>query len=398
MKKSQLILPIIVLSQFCCTSLWFAGNGVMGDLMVNFNLNENALGHLTSVIQFGFILGTLTFAIFTITDRFSPSKVFLICALLGALFNLGVTWEGNNLARILSLRFATGFFLAGIYPVGMKIAADHFEKGLGKSLGFLVGALTLGTAFPHLAKELTASFSWESTLVMTSSLAAFGGLLMFILVPDGPYRVPAKTLNLSAIFSVFRNPDFRSSAFGYFGHMWELYAFWAFVPVMLKTYLAGQPESGFNVPFLSFLIIGIGGLACVIGGYLAQVAGVKRIAFIALLLSCACCLVSPLMFSTGSVSVFLGFLLFWGMVVIMDSPLFSTLVAQNAIAEIKGTSLTIVNCIGFAITIVSIQLMNVLQDVINPAFIYVGLALGPILGLIALNQKHKTAYNSSGKK
>ena len=159
MKPSNLILPVIVLSQFCCTSLWFAGNGVMPDLVSTFGLSESAIGHLTSAVQFGFIVGTLVFAILSIADRFSPSKVFFTCAILGALFNLGVVWEGNSLGSLLSFRFFTGFFLAGIYPVGMKIAADYFEKGLGKSLGYLVGALVVGTAFPHLLKEMTHTFS-----------------------------------------------------------------------------------------------------------------------------------------------------------------------------------------------------------------------------------------------
>ncbi len=395
MKEHKLILPIIVISQFCCTSLWFAGNAVMSELIINFNLNASALGHLTSAVQFGFISGTLIFAILTIADRFSPSKVFLACALLGALFNVGIILEENCLASILSLRFITGFFLAGIYPVGMKIAADHFEKGLGKSLGFLVGALVLGTAFPHLAKEITEAFPWKSVLLLTSSLAIIGGLLMLIMVPDGPYRKPGNRLNISAFFDVFKNRKFRSAAFGYFGHMWELYAFWAFVPIILKTYSIKHVEATFNIPLLSFVIIGIGGLACVLGGYLAQTAGTKRIARLALILSCVCCLISPLIFMTNSESLFIGFLIFWGMVVIADSPLFSTLVAQNASAEIKGTALTIVNCIGFSITIISIQLLNILQASINPTYIYTVLALGPIFGLIALYEKKNITTSNS---
>lgn len=396
MKHAKLILPVIVISQFCCTSLWFAGNGVINDLVINFDLKVSALGHLTSAVQFGFIIGTLIFAILTIADRFSPSKVFLISAVLGSLFNLGVIWEANSLMSLLSLRFFTGFFLAGIYPVGMKIAADYYEKGLGKSLGFLVGALVVGTAFPHLLKEMTDTYSWKSVLMATSSLAVLGGLLMVILVPDGPYRKPSQRTDLSAFFSVFQNREFRSVAFGYFGHMWELYAFYAFVPIMLKTYIIEHPQVTFNIPILSFVIIGIGGLGCVLGGYLSQTAGTKRTAFIALLLSCGCCLISPLLFASEFESLFIGFLIFWGIVVIADSPLFSTLVAQNAIAEKKGTALTIVNCIGFSITIFSIQLINGLTGMMDSKNIYIILALGPILGLVALKRKNKiTVLNNT---
>jgi MFS family permease len=389
MNRIKTILPIIVIAQFCCTSLWFATNAVMGDLVINFSLKESAIGNLTSAVQFGFILGTLVFALLAIADRFSPSKVFFISALLGALCNSGILWESNTLTTMLSLRFLTGFFLAGIYPVGMKIAADYFDKGLGKSLGFLVGALVIGTAFPHLLKGLTNSFPWELVVLTTSSLAVLGGFMLFFLVPDGPYRKKSQGVNLAAFFDIFRNQNLRSAAFGYFGHMWELYAFWAFTPLILQTYADLHPETSFNIPILSFLIIGIGGLACVLSGYLSQSFGAKRIAFISLLLSCLCCLIFPFLFAITSATLFVAFLLFWGMVVIADSPLLSTLVAQNAPAEIKATALTIVNSIGFAITIISIQLISGLRAVTDTNVIYICLAIGPILGLVALSKKVK---------
>ena len=372
------------MAQFCCTSLWFAGNGIMTDIVTSFNFNDNALAHLTSSVQFGFIFGTFVFGIFTISDRYSPSKVFLFSGIIGALFNLGIIWEGNTLASMLILRFFTGFFLAGIYPVGMKIAADYHDKGLGKSLGFLVGALVLGTAFPHLLKEVSGSLPWKSVLIITSSLAILGGLLMILLVPDGPYRKAGQRLNIKDVFKIFKNKNFRMAAFGYFGHMWELYAFWAFVPIILETYKLTNTNASFSTPLFSFLIIAIGGLACILGAYIAQNKGVKKTALAALVLSCICCLMSPFVFSTPLESVFLLFLFFWGMVVIADSPLFSTLVAKNASAEIKGTALTIVNCIGFFITIISIQILNLLRASTDSNSIYALLAIGPIIGIMAL--------------
>ena len=357
---------------------------MINDLVINFDLKASALGHLTSSVQFGFISGTLTFAILTIADRFSPSKVFFICAVLGSLFNLAAIWDANNFLSLVLLRFFKGFFLAGIYPIGMKIASDYYKKGLGKSLGFLVGALALGTAFPHLLKETTGAYSWESVMIWTSSLSVLGGVLIVTLVPDGPYRKSSPKIDLSAFFEVFQNQKFRSVAFGYFGHMWELYAFWVFIPFMLKKYSLEHPQVLFNVPVLSFIIISFGGLACVFSGFVSQKLGTKRIAFIALSLSCLCCLISPFLFTSNSEGLFVSFLIFWGMVVIADSPLLSTLVAQHAPAEIKGTALTIVNCIGFTVTIISIQFISKMTEWTDSNAIYMILAIGPILGLTAL--------------
>jgi len=385
--KRKWVLPVIVISQFCCTSLWFAGNAVMGNLVADFNLADSALGHLTSSVQFGFIAGTLTFALLTIADRFPPSRVFFFSALAGSVFNLGMALEWNSFASLMTFRFFTGFFLAGIYPVGMKIASDYYEKGLGRSLGFLVGALVLGTAFPHLLKGFSADIPWRIVLYITSSLATLGGMLMYLLVPDGPYRKPRMHFDFKTSLYVFQNPRFRSAAFGYFGHMWELYAFWAFVPFILTTYAGLHPGTTLNVPFLSFFIIGVGGIACVIGAYLSQLLGTKITAFHALLLSCGCCLLSPVIFYFNSNELLVLFLTVWGMTVIADSPLFSTLVAQNVMAESKGTALTIVNCIGFSITILSIQLVSALINMVNPIYVYTVLAAGPLLGLAALFEK-----------
>ena len=235
---------------------------------------------------------------------------------------------------------------------------------------------------------MTDSFSWKSVILATSALALLGGLLMVFLVPDGPFRKPSQKTDLSIFLGVFKNREFRSVSFGYFGHMWELYAFWTFVPIMLQKYSEEHHLVQFNIPLLSFIIIGIGGFACILSGYIAQTKGTKKTALIALLLSCICCLISPLFFSSNSEYLFIAFLIFWGMVVIADSPLLSTLVAQNAASEIKGTALTIVNCIGFSITIISIQLITKMLELTNSNSIYTILAIGPIFGLIMLRKKN----------
>lgn len=378
------ILATIVIAQFFCTSLWFAGNAIMPDLIKNLQLAPGGLANLTSAVQFGFITGTLVFAVLTISDRFSPSRVFFSSAIIAGSFNIAMVIPSIPFAGLLLLRFFTGFFLAGIYPIGMKIASDHYKQGLGKSLGFLVGALVVGTAFPHLLKSLSGGLTWRYVIYTVSVLSAIGGLTMLLLVPDGPYHKPGLKLKGTSFLIGFRNVKFRAAAFGYFGHMWELYAFWAFVPIMLATYKNHYPHVKFDVSLLSFFVIACGGLACVFSGLLSQKYGAKKIAAISLCLSGLCCIVSPFFLLNPSPVALIVFLFFWGLVVIADSPLFSTLVAQSAPEHTRGTSLTIVNCIGFSITIISIQLVNILSAYLNAQYIYLVLAAGPVLGLISL--------------
>lgn len=392
------LLPAIVMAQFCCTALWFAGNAVMNDLVTTFQLPAAALGTLTSAIQFGFICGTLVFAVLAVADRFSPSRVFLWSALAAAVLNLAATTPTNTLWSLAAGRFGVGFFLAGIYPVGMKIASDYYRAGLGKSLGFLVGALVLGTAFPHLLKTLGEDFPWRQLLWFTSGLAVFGGLVIGLFVPDGPQRAEAGRPELTAFFRVFQNGPLRSAAFGYFGHMWELYAFWAFVPLLLVTYQGQYPAAVGSVSAWSFAVIGVGGLACVIGGYLSAGYGAKRVAATALLASGICCLGAPFLLGAPP-WLFLPFLLGWGMVVVADSPQFSTLVAGAARPELKGTALTIVNCVGFALTIVSIQLLSfLLAGGMAVRWLPLWLLPGPVLGLLALYGGAVAGANKDGKK
>lgn len=373
------ILPVIIASQFAGTSLWFAGNAVLGDLQREWGLAPEVLGYVTSAVQLGFISGTLVFAFLAVADRISPRLVFFLCSLAGAAANLGVLAADGGLAPLLVCRFATGFFLAGIYPVGMKIASGWYRTGLGNALGFLVGALVLGTAFPHLLKGLGQSWPWQFVLAGVSLIAALGGSLMFFLVPDGPNLAKAAKFDPRVLITIFASKGFRASAFGYFGHMWELYAFWAFVPVVLA---ARAPEH--NVPLWSFVVIAAGALGCIGGGLISLRAGSARVAYAQLAASGACCLASPVLLLAPP-AIVLAFLVFWGVAVVGDSPQFSALNAANAPRESVGSALTIGNCIGFTITIGSIQLLNAAASTFPVEYLFLLLAPGPALGLLALH-------------
>lgn len=350
------VLPIIVLSQFAGTSLWFAGNAILPELKQLLQLNQYALSLVTSAVMLGFITGTLVFAFFSLADRFSSVKLFFTCSLLGALTNVAVAWLAKDAASLFTLRFLTGIFIAGIYPVGMKIAADWYDKKLGKAMGYLLGALVLGTAFPHLLKNREFALPWKAVLYFTSFFAFAGGLLMLFFVGDGPYKKQSEKFQWNAFAEIFKSKKWRQAAFGYFGHMWELYTFWGFVPLIIGLY--GEKNNiSLNIPLLSFLIIAAGSISCIAGGYFSIRVGSAKVATTALFISGICCFISPFIYQLPLV-VFLGILFIWGLAVIPDSPQFSTLVANYAPEHLKGTALKIYNSIGFTISTISLIIID----------------------------------------
>ena len=375
------ILPLLVISQFAGTSLWFVGNAVLPELKQSLLLSQYAVSLVTSAVMLGFIAGTLVFAFFSLADRFSPVKLFFISSLLGALTNAAVVWLATDDTSLFALRFLTGFFLAGIYPVGMKVAADWYEKGLGKALGFLLGALVLGTAFPHLLKNRDFELPWKSVLYITSIVAFCGGLMM-LFVGDGPFRKRSGNFRWDAIGKIFSSKKWRQSAFGYFGHMWEVYSFWGFLPLMIELY-SQKNVLQLNISFLSFLAIAIGAVGSIVGGYLSAKMGSAKVALWSLFISGICCFISPFTYSLP-VFAFLLIILIWGFTVVPDSPQFSTLVAQYAPEELRGTALTIYNSIGFAITTISLYVIDRIFH--SPGFFggentFALLGLGALVGL-----------------
>ena len=373
------ILPTLVLAQFAGTSLWFAVNAVMPDLQQQMGWPASAVGRLTSALQLGFIVGTLVFALLAIADRFSARRVFLFCALAGALCTLGALMRIASFTELLLWRAATGFFLAGIYPVGMKIASQWFPEGLGVALGWLVGALVLGSASAHGIRALSVELPWATVMMSVALLAAAGGLILFMAIPEPPsYTAISKKLEWPALATIWTDWRVRASVLGYFGHMWELYTFWVLVPLILATQLNGQALS-----LAAFGVLGIGALGCIGGGWLAKRWGSARVATVQLSMSGICCLLAPWLMSAPLIW-FLLWLAIWGITAAGDSPQFSTLTASNAPKHAVGSVLTLTNCMGFALSIVSIELFTSLAQEHQLASLLPWLGIGPLLGVLAM--------------
>jgi MFS family permease len=375
------ILPLIILTQFLGTSTWFAGNAILPALQQEWALNEQALAPLTNSIQWGFIVGALFFAALTIADRISPRILFCICSTLCGLSSLLIAVSAQSLDQVLWLRFFSGMMLAGVYPVGMKIAASWYPQGLGRALGYFIGALVLGTATPHLLSSLP-DVSWRQVMGIVGSAALLAGILILIWVPDGPTLFKGAPFKLRALTAIVRCRPLRAAVGGYLGHCWELYAVWAIAPIWLITW-SRQHEAALNPAFWTSIIIASGALGCVIAGGWSRRFGSRAVAEKMLVVSGGCCLASPLMMS-APIWMVLPFWLIWGFSVVADSAQFSALSAKNAPPEVVGSALTLINAFGYATTALAVELVAVLMGVIAVKWLPWCLLPGPLLGIWSL--------------
>jgi MFS family permease len=381
---------VIAIAQLFGTALWFSANGTAGDLARLWQVSAAEIGWLTNAVQLGFILGTLCISLSGMADRFRASRIFVVSALLGALLNLGFAWLAEGLVSGLAVRFCVGVCLAGIYPMGMKLIVGWAPERTGLALSQLVAMLTLGTALPHALRTVGADVPWQWVISASSLLALLGAGLIGTL-GDGPNsRVVASSLAsktagapyASAIFSAFRSRDFRAATFGYFGHMWELYTFWTIVPLIAANTTLADRFPALGVSGVAFLVIGIGAVGSLVGGLLSQRIGSARVALGALAMSGVCALLFASGWRALPTTALAVLLAIWGASVVADSPHFSALAAKACRPELVGGALAIQNCIGFAITVVSIAAVTTLFEQIGLDSTWL-LVAGPIFGLIA---------------
>jgi MFS family permease len=368
-------------------SLWFAASAVTPQLRVLWDLTTSEAAWLTTIVQLGFVCGTAFAAVLNLPDLIPSARLFSSAAFLGAAANAAIL-AAPGYRSALVLRFLTGFFLAGVYPPAMKMTATWFRSQRGLAIGVIVGALTIGKATPYLVRALPHA-GLRPVVLTASAGAVIAALLVIAGYRDGPFPFNSRPFSWSLVRDVARVREWRLATASYLGHMFELYAFWTWVPAFLAASVADNAGGRFRAPrlisLLAFTTIAIGGFGSVWGGLFADKRGRERLVAISLFMSGSCCLLSGFLFG-GPIWVLGALAMTWGFFVIADSAQFSTLVTESVPTHAVGTALTVQTSLGFLLTMLPMQLVPVIAQRVGWRWGFAVLALGPIAGIAAIRR------------
>jgi len=373
------------LAMFLGMTLWFSATAANAPIVAEFQLSNAETAWLTMAVQGGFVIGTLASALLNLPDVLNPRRLFAVGCLVAACANAALV-RAEGATMLIGLRVITGAALAWVYPPGMKVAAGWFEARRGAALGVLIGALTIGSAFPHLLASASATVPWRTLMLAASALASIGGALIVTVVRDGPYLAGSARFDPSAVSRVFVERGTRLATLGYLGHMWELYAVWTWMAAFASASFGvtgGAVPSSPAGSAVAFATIGSGAIGSAAAGLFADRIGKARVASWAMIVSGACCAASGFLFHAPPPLLYL-FAIVWGVAVVADSAQLSALVAQYSPRDHVGTALTIQTCAGFLLTMASIRLLPIAAQSIGWQWVFICLVPGPVFGVIAL--------------